>query len=139
MNKHDYHLRLNCTYESSENKVSVLDVELSTEHGWQPLELNENSPGFLIYVYSILTCQHTYLRLNAGENGLIIDSAEGDLKLQAAEDWRLETIDVVFDVKLDSGTATDEKTMLIIERMKQCPVSLNLPADVVVNTNVNFA
>jgi uncharacterized OsmC-like protein len=139
MSKHDFHLRLNCTYESSENKISVLDVEVSTADGWQPLDLSEASPGFLIYVYSIFTCQHTYLRLNAGENGLIIDSAEGDLKLQASEDWQLESIDVAFDVKLKSGTVTDEKTALIIERMKQCPVSLNLPTNVVVNTRVYFA
>jgi uncharacterized OsmC-like protein len=139
MSKHLFHLRLNCTYESSENKVSVLDVEVFTEHGWQPLELSEASPGFLIYVYSIFTCQHTYLRLNAGENGLIIDSAEGELKLQASEEWLLESIDVAFDVKLKSGTVTDEKTALIIERMKQCPVSLNLPAYAVVSTTVEFA
>ena len=139
MSKHNFHLRLNCTYESSENKVAVLDVEVATEAGWQPLELNEASPGFLIYVYSLFTCQHTYLRLNAGENGLIIDSAEGDLKLQASEDWHLESIDVAFQVKLKSGVVTDEKTALIIERMKQCPVSINLPANVVVNTTVDFA
>jgi uncharacterized OsmC-like protein len=139
MSKHNFHLRLNCTYESSENKVSVLDVEVATEQGWQPLELSEASPGFLIYVYSIFTCQHTYLRLNASGNGLIIDSAEGDLRLQASEDWLLESIDVAFQVKLKSGTVTDEKTALIIERMKQCPVSLNLPAHVVVNTTVDFA
>ncbi len=139
MSKHNFHLRLNCTYESSENKVSVLDVEVSTEDGWQSLELSEASPGFLIYAYSIFTCQHTYLRLNAGENGLIIDSAEGYLKLQAAEDWLLESIDVAFDVKLKSGTVADEKTGLIIERMKQCPVSLNLPTHVVVNTTLDFA
>ena len=139
MSKHEFHLRLNCTYESSENKVSVLDVEVFTEHGWRPLELSEASPGFLIYVYSIFTCQHTYLRLNAGENGLIIDSAEGELKLQASEEWLLESIDITFDVKLKSGTATDEKTALIIERMKQCPVSLNLPDYVSVNSSVYFA
>ena len=139
MSKHNFHLRLNCTYESSENKISVLDVEVSTEDGWQPLELSEASPGFLIYAYSIFTCQHTYMRLNAGENGLIIDSAEGDLQLQASEEWLLESIDVAFDVKLKSGTVTDEKTALIIERMKLCPVSLNLPANVIVNTAVDFA
>jgi uncharacterized OsmC-like protein len=139
MSKHNFHLRLNCTYESSENKISVLDVEVSTEDGWQPLELSEASPGFLIYAYSIFTCQHTYMRLNAGENGLIIDSAEGELKLQASEEWLLESIDVAFDVKLKSGTVTDEKTALIIERMKQCPVSLNLPTHVAVNTTMNFS
>jgi uncharacterized OsmC-like protein len=139
MSKHNFHLRLNCTYESSENKISVLDVEVSTEDGWQPLELSEASPGFLIYAYSIFTCQHTYMRLNAGENGLIIDSAEGDLQLQASEEWLLESIDVAFDVKLKSGTVTDEKTALIIERMKQCPVSLNLPTHVAVNTTMNFS
>jgi uncharacterized OsmC-like protein len=139
MSEHVFHLRLNCTYESSENKISVLDVEVSTEDGWQPLELSEASPGFLIFVYSIFTCPHTYRRLNASENGLIIDSADGDLKVQASEDWRLESIDVAFDVKLISGTVTDEKTSLIIERMKQCPVSLNLPADALVNTTLEFA
>jgi len=139
MSKHNFHLRLSCTYESSENKISVLDVEVSTEDGWQPLELSEASPGFLIYAYSIFTCQHTYMRLNAGENGLIIDSAEGDLQLQASEEWLLESINVAFDVKLKSGTVTDEKTALIIERMKQCPVSLNLPTYVAVNTTMEFA
>ena len=139
MSKHYFHLRLSCTYESSENKVSVLDVEVFTESGWQPLELSETTPGFLIFVYSILTCQHTYMRANGSENGLIFDSAEGDLKLQAAEDWRLESVDVAFNVKLKSGAVSDEKTSLIIERMKQCPVSLNLPADVSINTTVEFA
>lgn len=138
MSEHVFHLRLSCTYESSENKVSVLDVEVATEQGWQPLDLNEASPGFLIYVYSIFACQHTHLRLNAGENGLIIDSAEGELKLLASEDWRLESIDVAFDVKLKSGVVNDAKTALIIARMKQCPVSINLPEHVAVNTSVEF-
>jgi len=138
MSKHIFHLRLNCTYESSENKVSVLDVEVFTENGWQPLELNEASPGFLIFVYSIFSCQHTHMRIQAGENGLMIDSAEGDLKLLASDDWRLESIDVAFSVKLKSGIVTDEKTGLIIEHMQRCPVSVNLPADVVINTNVDF-
>lgn len=138
MSKHNFHLRLNCTYETSENKVSVLDVEVATEDGWQPLELSEATPGFLIFVYSIFTCQHTYMRINAGESGLMIDSAEGELRLQASEEWRLENIDIAFSVKLKSGTPDSEKTAHIISRMKQCPVSLNLPPDVTVNSTVEF-
>ena len=139
MSKQRFHLRLDCTYETSENKVSVLEVEVFTEHGWAPLDLNETTPGFLIFVYAIFTCQHTYLRANGSENGLIFDSAEGDMKLEASEDWLLESIELAFNVKLKSGAASDEKTALIIERMKQCPVSKNLPVDIRAVTTVVFS
>lgn len=138
MNKHNFQLRLSSTYETSDNKVQQLRVVHLIDGEWQLLSLSERSPGFLIFAYSIFTCQHLFMRNNCAERGIELTSASGELLLTADEEWRLEQMHISFDVKLSRGAATADDREYIISRMGQCPVSKNLPQIADTETLLNF-
>lgn len=138
MTRHVFNLRLSATYESSENNVATLEVQFLSEDGWEPLDLNTMTPGFLVYVYSIFTCQHLFLRTNSTERDLVLASSRGEILVEASEDWHLENVDVKFDVNLVSGDAKEDNIDYIISRMKQCPVSKNLPSNFHARTHIAF-
>jgi len=138
MSKHTFNLRLTATYASSENSIAAMEVQVLGENGWEPLELSTMTPGFLIYVYSMFTCQHMYLRTNGTERGLVFAASQGEIRVETSEDWLLEKVEVKFNVNLAAGGASDEKVEYIISRMKQCPVSKNLPQNIDIHTSVDF-
>ena len=138
MNKHIFNIRLTAAYESSENKLGAMEVQVLGDNGWEPLDLNTMTPGFLIYVYSMFTCQHLFLRTNATERGLVLSTAQGEILVEASEDWLLEKVEVKFSVQLASGEADAADVDYIISRMKQCPVSKNLPQNIEIQTLVDF-
>jgi len=139
MSKHIFNLRMNTVYASSENDIAVLDVEVMDDNEWKTLDLDTRTPGFLIYVYSIFTCQHMYLRTNGIERELSFASSSGSILVEASEEWQLEKIHVGFSVKLASGDADEDDTNYIISRMQQCPVSRNLPHNLDTETHVSFS
>ena len=139
MARHIFNLRLSATYESAENKLAALAVEVLSDDGWEPLDLDTKTPGFLIYVYSIFTCQHLFLRTNSTERGLVLASSTGEILVETSEDWHLENVDVRFEVRLASGDANEENIDYIISRMKQCPVSKNLPGNLHTRTRVKMS
>jgi hypothetical protein len=126
MSERNFHMRLSCRYEGSENDIVDLKVQVFEEGEWQDFELNVNTAGFLVFVYAVFACQHLYLRTNAAERRLRIDSATGSIHMMSTEDWDLKRLQVSFDVKLGSGRAAKEDVDYIIGRMKQCPVSRNI-------------
>lgn len=139
MSKHIFKLRMNSSYTSSENDIDSLDVKMLEDNEWKTLDLNTRTPGFLVYVYSIFTCQHMFLRTNGTERNLVYASSKGDILVEASEQWFLEKIDVSFYVKLTSGKPDDDDVSYIISRMRQCPVSKNLPQNLETHTRVEFS
>lgn len=120
-------LRMACTYEGEKNRVVALNVEQKDEKGsFKPFAIDVGSAGFLIFVYSIFTCQHLYMYTNAAERGLLLASSTGAFDLVAGDDWMLVDLRARFDGKLRSGTATPDDIAYIQARMNQCPVSRNL-------------
>jgi len=138
MSKHIFNLRMAADYGSTENDITSLEVQVLNDNEWEILDLNTTTPGFLIYVYSIFTCQHMFMRTNATERKLAFTSSRGELLVEASEDWLLEKVYVRFNVKLAAGEANDDNTEYIVSRMKQCPVSKNLPRDIDIHTSVEF-
>jgi len=138
MSKHIFNLRMTATYGTSENDIASLEVQVLNENEWEILELNTMTPGFLIYVYSMFTCQHMFLRTNATERKLAFKSSRAELLVEASEDWLLEKVDVRFSVNLLTGEANDDNTDYIVSRMQQCPVSKNLPQGIDIDTRVEF-
>ncbi len=138
MNERNFQMRMFSKYEESENTVTELEVELWEDEEWRTFDLNVRSPGFLIFVYADFTCQHLYLRTNAAERGLILESSRGSIHVVTSEDWDLEKVHVSFDAKLASGSATPEDFDYIIGRMKQCPVSKNLSKEATMETVLHF-
>jgi hypothetical protein len=126
MNERRFQLRLSCHYEDPDNSIADLKVEVLAKEQWEALELGLRTPGFLLLVYTILTCQHTYLRTNCAERGIRLASADGAIELLAGEDWFIQKLHIRFDALLKSGAPTQQDVEDIVERMLQCPVSKNL-------------
>jgi len=126
MSDFTFQMLLHCHYSDDDNNISQLHVEHLVEDEWQELELNLSSPGFDIFMYAILNCQHMYFRKNSAEYGLVLESSEGLLTVIADEHRNIQTLNVEFKGKLIKGTVTDEAVKSITARMGLCPVSINL-------------
>ena len=126
MAEHRFELRASFVYGGGDNRTEKLTAEILTEEGWNALELNLSSPGFLIFVYSFMVCQHTYFHANCNESGLLLDRANLELLLVAREDWQIERVEVGIRSVLRGGKADRETVDYIESRMRRCPVSINL-------------
>jgi hypothetical protein len=126
MNERHFQMRLYGHYQEPENSVASLRVEIFAGEAWQVFDLNSSSAGFLIFVYAVLNCQHTYMRLNCAERGLLLESAEGLIHIITTEDWLLSDLRVEFTCKLRAGTPTRDDIDHVVDRMENCPVSRNL-------------
>jgi len=126
MANHEFRMRLSARYADSENAIADLEVEVLTESGWEVLELDTRSAGFLLFVYTIFTCQHMYMRTNCAERGLVLESSTGMIELIADDGWKIEKLHVAFRAVLQSGAPGPDDIAFIAGRMEQCPVSRNL-------------
>lgn len=138
MSKHIFNLRMAVDYGPTENEIASLQADVLNENEWETLDLDTTTPGFLIFVYSIFTCQHMFLRTNATERKLAFKSSRAELLVEASEDWFLEKVYVKFIVKLAAGKANENEIDYIVSRMQQCPVSKNLPQGIDIDTSVEF-
>lgn len=138
MSDRHFHLRMQASYQSEKNEVDDLNIEVLNDNEWEPLELGIRTPGFLMYINALFSCQHLYMRSNCAERDLVLSTVEGELKVIASELWELRDIEVRFDGKLSSGSVTDDALNYITGRMHHCPVSTNLPAHVPMKISVNL-
>ena len=133
-----FQMLLKCQYTGTDNDVSQLHVEHMVEDNWQELDLNTKTPGFDIFMYAILTCQHTYFRVNAAEQNLVLKSSEGLITVNTDEHRSINYLHIDFTARLTSGTVTDEAVNYVTERMSLCPVSINMNKIANSNTSVSF-
>ena len=138
MTDKSFNLRLNCTYEGTENKIDNLLVEVLNDNKWEKLDLSVRSPGFLLFINGLFSCQHLYMRTNSAERNLALESATGDLQVVTDENWRIKDGVIAFNAKLKSGSPSEDDIKYITERMKHCPVSTNLPDSILLKSSVNF-
>ena len=131
-------MRLRCAYTGEENTIAELEVEHEIEGGWQEFGLAVTSPGFDIFVYSLLHCQHTYFRLNCAERGLILGSAMGSIRVTTDEDWNMRDLQVQMDGRLVSGAANQDDIDYIVGRMRQCPASRNIREPAAARTRISL-
>ncbi len=126
MNDLTFQMLLHSNYIDDDNNIDQLHVEHLVDDNWQELDLNIYSPGFDIFMYAILTCQHTYFKSNAAKYGLVLDSSEGLITVIADKHRSIDTLNVEFKGKLKKGEATEDIVDSITARMGLCPVSINL-------------
>lgn len=138
MNDRCFQLRLNCTYKDDDNQVDKLIVENKTDDGWEEVQLSVLTGGFLLFINGLFSCQHLYMRANSAERGLVLESASGEMKIEAGEFWDIKQVEISFNVKLKSGKPTEDDLAYITERMKHCPVSSNIRSSVQVSNSVCF-
>ena len=138
MSNHSFQLRLLCSYAEPDNSIADLKVDVLVDDRWEQFDLNIQTAGFLMLVYTIFTCQHMYMRTNCAEKGLMLDSANGTIDLLADEDWVVQSMHISFVGKLRSGSPDVEAVAYIKERMNECPVSKNLTRIPDIRTEVYF-
>lgn len=139
MKPRHFQLRLNCTYQGSNNEIDTLQLEVLKDNAWEELELGIRSPGFLLFINGLFSCQHLYMRTNCAERSLILQSARGELTIETDEFWRITDSNATFDAVLRSGQPTADDTSYILERMKNCPVSSNISERIPFNNTVRFS
>jgi len=126
MSERHFQMRIDCRYADPDNQVADLRVELLDKDAWRPLDLGIGSPGFQIFVYGILSCQHLYVRTNCAELGLMLESVQGRIHVAAGHDWTIDTLHVEFEGQLRSGSPSEAAIAHIVDRMGHCPSSVNL-------------
>jgi uncharacterized OsmC-like protein len=126
MNERIFRMQISCDYQEPDNLVARLQVKVFEDEEWQAFDLNAGSPGFLVFVYAVLSCQQMHMRLGCAGRGLNLDSASGEIEVVTTEDWVITRLQVDFSARLKAGTASAEDLATIIQRMKNCPVSRNL-------------
>ena len=126
MSDHSFQLRASFDYSGDNNSIDQVNAQVWSDTGWNRLEISNESPGFLIFVYSFLICQHTYFHANCSESGLLMEHSEVELDLHAGEDWKIRQVNVGIDVKLRGGDPEQATVEYIEGRMRHCPVSVNM-------------
>lgn len=126
MSERIFKMQMSCSYQEPDNMVASLQVRAFQEDEWKAFDLNTGSPGFLVFVYAVLSCQQMHMRLGCVERGLHLDSASGDIEIVTTEDWMITRLRVAFTAHLQQGEASAGDVDTIVQRMKNCPVSRNL-------------
>jgi uncharacterized OsmC-like protein len=126
MSERIFRMQMLCGYQEPHNMIASLQVKVFEDDEWKAFDLNAGSPGFLVFVYAVLSCQHMHMRLGCVGRGLHLDSAEGDIEIVTTEDWMITKLRVAFSAQLREGDASAEDVDTIVLRMKNCPVSRNL-------------
>lgn len=126
MSERIFKMQLSCGYQEPDNTVASLQVRVFKEEEWKDFELDTGTPGFLVFVYAVFSCQHMHLRLGCADRGLRLDTASGAIEIATTADWEITRLYVDFSAVLSAGEADAEDVATIIQRMKNCPVSRNL-------------
>ena len=126
MNERVFRMQVACDYQEPDNMVARLQVKVYQDEEWKAFDLNAGSPGFLVFVYAVLSCQQLHMRLGCVDRGLHLDTASGEIEVVTTEDWVITRLQVDFSARLKTGEAGAEDVASIIQRMKNCPVSKNL-------------
>jgi len=126
MSDHPFQLRASFDYSGDDNNIDQISAQACSDNSWNNLEIGNSSPGFLIFVYSFLICQHTYFHANCSERGLLLDHSEIELDLRAGDDWKIQQVKVSVDATLRGGDPQKATIDYIKERMRECPVSVNM-------------
>jgi len=138
MNTRHFELKLHSLYTGNENLIKDLVIDVLRDGKWEPLDLNIHSPGFLLYINALFSCQHLYMRTNSAESDIELESADGTLLIDTDNTWHIQKIRVHFIAKIRRGTPNPDKLEYITQRMYHCPVSTNLPPGVDMKSSVEY-
>jgi hypothetical protein len=133
-----FQMLLQCKYRGDDNDVDQLNIEILVDDNWQDFTIANNTPGFDVFMYAILTCQHTYFRNNAAEYDLVLGSSEGLITVSTDEHRSISSLHADFKGQLEKGIVNVEAVDSIIARMDLCPVSINLKDIIDRKTTVVF-
>lgn len=133
-----FSLRLDARYGDAKNTIDDLRVEILHDGQWEAQQLDIQSPGFLLFINGLFSCQHLYVRTNCAERDIVLESLRGTLDIVTDDTWHIEKGTVQFTAVVKSGVVTEDAKAYIIERMHHCPVSSNLPPGLRLDVAVDF-
>lgn len=134
----NFQLRFECRNQGADNEIRDLRVQQLVDGEWKAFELGFQTQGFLIFVYSILNCQHQFLRRTANERQLQMEGTRGSIELITDGSWEMQSLRLCYRVKLRSGEPTADDADHILTGMQICPVSTNLKHIVSSDTKLEF-
>jgi hypothetical protein len=134
MSARSFEFRLRSRHSAPDRSRSDLEVAWLHPSGrWEAQQPDLTTPGFRLYLLSLLLCQHHYLVANALERHLPLQQVEGLFSVTTTADWIIEAVEGSFTIRLDPARGADEQAdadgaaiEYIRERMRLCPVSRNL-------------
>lgn len=138
MQQRSFTFRLRSSHAAVDRSTSSLLVEWLDDAGvWIPQVPSLTTPGFRLYLLSLLLCQHHDLVANAQERELPLLQVTGTFTVTTTADWIVQQVSGAFAMQLDPAApeqerarASDEAIAFIAERMQLCPVSRNLTGSV---------
>ena len=138
MGNRTFRFRLRSSHQAPDRATSNLVVEFLSPSGlWEPQQLSVATPGFRLYLISLLLCQHHYLVANAQEQHIPLHQVEADVAVTTSSDWIVSAVDGTFRIRLDPSADAEERQRAnaeaiahLQERMTLCPISRNLPEGV---------
>jgi hypothetical protein len=88
MGARTFRFRLRSSHLPPQRHTSDLVEELLNDDGqWEPQQLSFSTPGFRIYLISLLLCQLVYLVANAQERQIPLERVEADVVVTTSSDW----------------------------------------------------
>ena len=141
MSQRTFHFRLHSRPTGAEPASASLQLERQDETGaWEALILSISTPGFRLYLGSMLVCLHYHLVAEARQRGLSLRGVEASFSASAAADWALTKLRGDFQLQLEHSAEPTETAAAnanasrsdaevidaIRERMLHCPVFRNL-------------
>jgi hypothetical protein len=145
MSPRTFAFRLRSRPSDAEPASASLQLERQDETGaWEALIPSLSTPGFRLYLVSMLVCLHYHLVAEARERGLSLGVVEGSFRATATADWALTELRGDFQLQLEHAAesigaaaanpseATGDAELIdaIRERMLHCPVFRNLDSAV---------
>ena len=125
------HFRIKAKYHT-EDDCEEIDCEsiiahILREDLWEPLDLSEKSPGFIIFAFSLLKCELFYFYTNLNECGVPYHDVEAEMDLATASDWHIGNSVINLRVYVEKGELlSQEMTDYLYQRTESCPVTRNL-------------
>jgi hypothetical protein len=110
MGNRTFRFRLRSSHQAPDRATSNLVVEFLSPSGlWEPQQLSVATPGFRLYLISLLLCQHHYLVANAQEQHIPLHQVEADVAVTTSSDWIVSAVDGTFRIGLDPSAAQQER------------------------------
>jgi hypothetical protein len=106
MKTRTFRFRLRSRHPAPDHATTDLELEFLSESGaWELQNPSLTTPGFRLYLLSLLLCQHFYLVANAREKHIPLEAVEGDFVVTTSADWILQAVEGDFRIRLDAAAS----------------------------------
>jgi hypothetical protein len=132
-----YEFKMNSTHHGENNSIKTFNLFIKKNEIWNSIVLDNESPGFLTFLISLIKCHSLYFRVNCAENATQVKDVEAIFTIKTIN-WKILNLFSSFTATIYSGAPTDELKEFIKNRMLNCPVSRNLEKNITKETQINF-